>query len=181
MKKILSFVFLGIFMASMASISMFNHFYAKRAMERDTEQLLYEFHDALTSAHNILANLPDPENIQCSKETVSRLVMHTFEHPSIRLLGVLHGKDQICSSSEIQEDISSYKPHRLSSDYTLATATHGDRHKDLLLIREHNGSRYFANIDPFLVNHLTEKACSDCLSYQISIEGDPAIFFLAKS
>lgn len=177
MKKILALVFLSVFVIGLASVSMFNHFYADRAMEKDTQQLLYEFHDALLTAQTILKGMPEPEEFNCTPATQELLVKQTFENPAIRLLGVMHGDEQTCTSSDLHEEISSYNTHRLSEEYYLATAFHGDEHKDLLVVREHGGSRYFANIDPFLINHLAEQACSHCLSYQIAIEGDPDIFF----
>lgn len=177
MKKLLTIVFLLVFLVGLASVSMFNHYYADRAMERDTQQLLYEFHDALMSAQAILAEMPDPEDFECTPDMLNRIVMQTFENPAVRLLGVMQGDKQICSSTELHEEISSYNTHRLSEDYYLASAFHGDNHKDLLLVREHGDSLYFANIDPFLINHLAEQACTNCLSYQIAIEGDPDIFF----
>ena len=63
----------------------------------------------------------------------------------------------------------------------MATAGHGDEHDDLLMIRSHGESRYFVSLDPFMVNHLVEFACIDCLAYDFSIAGEPELKFRGET
>lgn len=180
MRTIIASIFVTIFAVSLAAVSYFNHFYAERALQRDTEQLLFEFHDALVEAKSMLAGLPEPDDFRCNDKTYGELVHLSFENPAIRLLGVLHDNEEYCASDAVTVDLSAYKSHALSGGFSMASAAHGDEHTDLLLVRTHGNSRYFANLNPFLINHLAEHACLDCLSYEITIQGEPTINFFGE-
>lgn len=178
--RVLYIIFVSVFVACLASMNVFNHFYAKRAMERDTEQILYEFHDALGAVHSVLEKLPIIPNEQCSSILQSELERAAFEHPAIRLLGVWQDGITLCSSSDVKEELASYSIHQLEGDYSLGMGSHGDEHRDLLLIRSVGSFQYFANITPFLINHLAEEACSHCLAYTIKIKGEPDVLFSGR-
>ncbi|NTS78361.1 EAL domain-containing protein [Catenovulum sp. SM1970] len=180
MNKILPMIFLFVFIICMASVSSFNNFYAKGALERDTEQILYEFHDTLITAHNVLEQLQIMSNDQCSDKLKGQLERTVFEQPAIRLLGVWKDGDIFCSSAGIRETLEPNSTHRLGGEYTLGMGSHGDKHRDLLLIRNVGNLRYFANLTPFLINHLAEEACRDCLAYLIKIKGEPDVLFSGK-
>jgi hypothetical protein len=93
--KSTALVFIVSFLLSLASVGSFNHFYATNAIEKDTQQFLFQFHDALVSSREILANLPDPQSFQCNNKTQEQLINIAFEQPAIRLLGVLHGEKKL--------------------------------------------------------------------------------------
>lgn len=58
--------------------------------------------------------------------------------------------------------------------------THSDEHLDLLMVRSHENSRYFASINPFMVNYLTEFAYMNSLEYDFVIQGLPNLEFKSK-
>lgn len=178
MIKIIGPIFTLVFAICLATVNYFNHFYAKQALQSDAEQLLYQFHDALLEAHEVLSVLPDPEAFECNEETIKQLAHLTFEHPAVRLLGIMHGHQQDCASEPVLVDLSDYhqrvitrNDHKLDEDLFLSTAGHGDGHLDLLMIRAHGNARYFASINPFMVDYLAEFACIDCLEYDFVIDG----------
>ena len=186
--RITTSIFAVTFVAGLATVNFFNHFYAEKALQNDAEQLLYQFHDALLEAHEILDSLPTPENFQCSKTDIQKLAMLAFEHPAVRLIGVLHGDKQDCASEEIHFDLANYheqvlKPvkHKLMDKVALATVSHGDKHVDLLMVRSHGDSRYFASINPFMVNYLTEFVCMNCLEYEFVIGSLPKLEFRGRA
>lgn len=186
-KKITASVFAVTFTLGLITVNFFNHFYAEKALHKDAEQLLFQFHDAMLEAHDILENLPNPDTFQCSEEDVKKLAMLAFEHPAVRLVGVLHGQEQHCASENVYIDLSNYHQRTLNPDkhvlkdqLSLATVTHGDEHLDLLMVRSHENSRYFASINPFMVNYLTEFACMNCLEYDFVIQGLPNLEFKSK-
>jgi len=186
--KITTSIFAVTFVAGLATVNFFNHFYAEKALQNDADQLLYQFHDALLEAHKILDSLPAPENFQCSKTDIEKLAMLAFEHPAVRLIGVLHGNKQDCASEEIHLDLANYheqllKPvkHKLMDKVSLATISHGDKHVDLLMVRSHGDSRYFASINPFMVNYLTEFVCMNCLEYEFVIGSLPKLEFRGRA
>ncbi len=188
MAKIIGLIFLIVFAACMATVNYFNHFYARQALQSDAEQLLYQFHDALLEAHEVLDTLPDPEVFACNPETVKQLAYLTFEHPAVRLLGILHGDQQDCASEPILVDLSNYherilsrSDHKVGENYFLSTAGQGAGHLDLLMIRAHGDARYFASINPFMVDYLAEFACLDCLEYDFVIDGLPKLEFKSRA
>jgi sensor c-di-GMP phosphodiesterase-like protein len=173
-------VFIISFLLSLASVGSFNHFYATKAIKKDTQQFLFEFHDALVSSKKILTNLPDPQLFQCNKETREHLINVAFEEPAIRLLGVLHGEESYCTNTTAEITFANFKFHELGNDFQLASATHGKDRHDLLLVRSHGDSRYFADINPFQLNHISAKRCTNCLTYQVKISGEPNVVFAGK-
>ncbi|WDE00708.1 EAL domain-containing protein [Thalassomonas actiniarum] len=186
--KITTSIFVITFAAGLATVNFFNHFYAEKALQNDAEQLLYQFHDAILEADKILAGLPDPELFQCSQKDIEQLAMLAFEHPAVRLIGVLHGDQQACASEEVHIDLSDYHErvlgpikHQLTDTHALATVSHGDEHLDLLMVRSHDNSRYFASINPFMVNYLTEFVCMNCLEYEFVIGSLPELEFSGRS
>ncbi len=177
-------IFTIVFALSLGTLNYFNHFYAKKAMQNDAEQLLYQFHDALLEAHQILVDLPDPVEFQCNDKTREQLAKYSFESPAIRLLGIMHSNEQLCASEAIHIDLSHYQQrimggnaHEMTNNFFMASAGHGDEHDDLLMVRSHNDSHYFVSLDPFMVNHLVEFACVDCLAYDFVINGEPDLQF----
>ncbi len=170
-------VFLLSFIVSLASVSRFNHYYAEQALVKDGQQLLFEFHETLVAAGKILADLPDPQTFRCNANTSAHLIEQAFEHPSIRLLGVLHGEQEYCANSTATMTLSNLNYHDLGNNYQLASATHGKDRHDLLLVRSHGNSRYFADLNPFQVNHISAQTCNKCLTYQIKIIGQPDLVF----
>lgn len=186
--KITSSIFVITFAAGLATVNFFNHFYAEKALQSDAEQLLYQFHDAILEADKILASLPAPKEFQCTKDDIAQLAMLAFEHPAVRLLGVLHGDQQACASEDVHIDLANYHQrilapikNQLSENHALATVAHGDEHLDLLMVRAHENSRYFASINPFMVNYLTEFVCMDCLEYEFVIGSLPELEFSGRS
>ncbi|WDE13457.1 EAL domain-containing protein [Thalassomonas haliotis] len=186
--KITTSIFVITFAAGLATVNFFNHFYAEKALQNDAEQLLYQFHDAILEADKILAGLPEPELFQCTQKDIEQLAMLAFEHPAVRLVGVLHGDQQACASEEVHIDLSNYHErvlgpikHQLTDSHALATVSHGDEHLDLLMVRSHENSRYFASINPFMVNYLTEFVCMDCLEYEFVIGSLPKLEFSGRS
>ncbi len=184
MFKIVGLVFVIIFAACLTTVNFFNHYYAESALQSDAEQLLYQFHDALVEAHEVLDALPEPDEFQCSEQTIEQMAKLTYEHPAVRLLGVLHAEEQACASKPIHMDLSDHHERvigksesQLDDDLFLSTAGHGDGHLDLLMIRAHGDSRYFASINPFMINYLSEFACTDCLEYDFVIDGLPKLEF----
>ena len=65
-KKIRASVFAVTLTLGLITVNFFNHFHAKKALHKDAEQLLYQFHDAMLEAHDILENLPNPDTFQYS-------------------------------------------------------------------------------------------------------------------
>ena len=186
--KITTSIFAVTFLAGLATVNFFNHFYAEKALQNDAEQLLYQFHDALLEAHEILDNLPAPDKFQCSEADIKKLAMLAFEHPAVRLIGVLHGNKQDCASEQVHLELADYhervtKPvkHNISDQISLAEVSHGDKHVDLLMVRSHGDSRYFASINPFMVNYLTEFTCIDCLEYEFIIGSLPTLEFRGRA
>ncbi|SFC78215.1 EAL domain-containing protein [Pseudoalteromonas denitrificans] len=186
--KITSSIFLITFVAGLATVNFFNHFYAKKALKSDAEQLLFQFHDSVVEAHKMLDSLPEPENFQCDNKNIEKLAMLEFEHPNVRLVGVFHDNKQACASQDVHIDIRNYhervlnpSKHQLSNNYSLATVSHGDKHIDLLLVKSHADSKYFASINPFMVNYLTEFACTNCLEYEFIIGSEPKLKFSGRS
>ncbi|MEW6994725.1 EAL domain-containing protein [Colwelliaceae bacterium MEBiC 14330] len=173
-------VFIISFLLSLASVGSVNHFYATNAIKKDTQQFLFEFHDALVSSREILTNLPDPQTFQCNNKTQEQLINLAFEQPAIRLLGVLHGEESYCANTTAEINLTNFKFHQLGDNFQLASATHGKNRHDLLLVRSHGKSRYFADINPFQLNHISAKQCSDCLTYQVKIKGQPSVVFSGK-
>ena len=178
--KSTAIVFITSFLLSLASVGSFNHFYATNAIEKDTQQFLFQFHDALVSSREILANLPDPQLFQCNSKTKEQLINIAFEQPAIRLLGVLHGEESYCANTTAEITLENLKFHELGNNFQLASATHGKNRHDLLLVRSHGDSRYFADINPFQLNHISAKRCTDCLTYQVNIKGEPGVVFTGK-
>ena len=178
--KSTALVFIVSFLLSLASVGSFNHFYATNAIEKDTQQFLFQFHDALVSSREILANLPDPQLFQCNSKTKEQLINIAFEQPAIRLLGVLHGEKSYCANTTAEITLENLKFHELGNNFQLASATHGKNRHDLLLVRSHGDSRYFADINPFQLNHISAKRCTDCLTYQVNIKGEPGVVFTGK-
>lgn len=186
--KITGGVFCVAFAVGLATVNFFNHFYAEKALQNDAEQLLYQFHDALLDAHKILNTLPEPDDFKCTQSDIEQLARLAFEHPAVRLIGVLHDNNQACASEDIHIDIDNYQEHmltpsihQLSDTLSLATVSHGDSHVDLLLVREHANSRYFASINPFMINYLTEFACTNCLEYEFVIGSLPKLEFSGQA
>jgi EAL domain-containing protein (putative c-di-GMP-specific phosphodiesterase class I) len=170
-------VFIISFLLSLASVNSFNHFYTTKAIKKDTQQFLFEFHDALVSSRKILTNLPDPQLFQCNKKTREQLINIAFEEPAIRSLGVFHGKESYCTNTTAQITFANFKFHELGNNFQIASATHGKDRHDLLLVRTHGDSRYFADINPFQLNHISAKRCINCLTYQVKIIGEPIVVF----
>ncbi len=184
MTKKLGLVFVITFVVCLTTVNIFNRYFAERALQSDAEQLLYQFHDALVDAHDVLDTLPEPNEFQCSEQTIEQMALLTYEHPAVRLLGVMHGDEQTCASKPIHMDLSDYHERvigktgsQLDDDLFLSTAGHGDGHLDLLMIRAHGDSRYFVSINPFMIDYLSEFACSDCLEYDFIIDGLPKLEF----
>ncbi len=173
-------VFIISFILCLASVSSFNHFYAIQALEKDTKQLLFEFHHALLSSRKILSELPDPEDFKCNEQTSAYLIEQAFEQPAIRLLGVIHNEQEYCANTTATIALSDFNYHQLGDDYQLASATHGKDRHDLLLVRSHGDSRYFADLNPFQLNHISAQTCTDCLTYEIKIAGQPDVVFTGK-
>jgi hypothetical protein len=46
-KKITASIFATTFALGLITVNFFNHFYAEKALHKDAEQLLYQFHDAM--------------------------------------------------------------------------------------------------------------------------------------
>ena len=186
--KVTTSIFVIAFATGLATVNFFNHFYAEKALQSDAEQLLYQFHDALLEANKILNSLPEPKAFQCSQADIEQLAMLAFEHPAVRLIGVFHGEQQNCASEQIHFDLTDYhqrilKPakHKFMDNYALATVSHGDKPLDLLMVRAYEGSRYFASINPFMVNYLTEFVCMNCLEYEFVIGSLPKLEFSGRS
>jgi sensor c-di-GMP phosphodiesterase-like protein len=175
--KSTALVFIVSFVLSLASVGSFNHFYATNAIEKDTQQFLFQFHDVLVSSREILTNLPDPQSFQCNNKTRDQLINIAFEQPAIRLLGVLHGEKSYCANTTAEITLANFKFHELGNNFQLASATHGKNRHDLLIVRSHGNSRYFADINPFQLNHISAKQCTDCLTYQVNIKGEPGVVF----
>jgi sensor c-di-GMP phosphodiesterase-like protein len=173
-------VFIISFVLSLASVDSFNHFYAVQALKKDTQQLLFEFHEALVSSRKILSKLPDPQQFQCNETTSAYLIEQAFEEPSIRLLGVIHDDQEYCANSTATIALSDFNYHELGDNYQLASATHGKDRHDLLLVRSHGSSRYFADLNPFQLNHFSAQTCTNCLTYKINIAGQPNVVFSGK-
>lgn len=115
-KKIRASVFAVTLTLGLITVNFFNHFHAEKALHKDAEQLLYQFHDAMLEAHDILENLPNPDTFQCSEEDVKKLAMLAFEHPTVRLVGVLHGQEQHCANENVHIDLSNYHKRTLNPD-----------------------------------------------------------------
>ena len=158
-------------------VNYFNHFFAEQSLKRDAEQLLFQFHDALTEASIALHKLPDPEAFQCNAATQEMLAQASFDNPAIRNLTIIHGADQYCSSSAMKINLEDYKEHAIDSEYDLASIQHLNESADFLMVRHHGDSKYIMSINPFLVNYLAEFACRDCLDYTFTIHGDPELTF----
>ena len=148
-------VFIISFVLCLASLGSFNHYFAVQALKKDNQQLLFEFHDALISSRKILSELPDPQKFQCNENTSAHLIEQAFEQPSIRLLGVIHGDQEYCANTTATIALSKFNYHELGDNYQLASATHGKDRHDLLLVRSHGDSRYFADLNPFQLNHFS--------------------------
>lgn len=177
MKRIISLIFIGVFSACLIMVNFFNHFFAEQSLKRDAEQLLFQFHDALNEANNVLHALPDPDQVQCNPTTQARLAQANFDNPAIRNLSIIHGQDQFCSSSAIEIVLEDYKEHAIDSEYDLASIQHLDESADFLMVRHHGESKYIMSINPFMVNYLAEFACNNCLDYTFTIHGEPELIF----
>ncbi|MCP3686868.1 MAG: cyclic diguanylate phosphodiesterase [Gammaproteobacteria bacterium] len=187
MYKTVSATFVIVFAVSLLTLSYFNHFYAKKALERDAEQLLYQFHDVLAEGVRVLESLPDPDQFQCNQQTIKQMAKYGYESPAIRLIGISHGDEQFCASGPIHVDLSHYQKRLMTSErnmlsnyYSMASAGYGDEHDDLLILRTHEDSSYFVSINPFMVSQLTEFACINCLAYDFEIVGEPKLTFQGK-
>ncbi|WP_168203980.1 EAL domain-containing protein [Aliikangiella coralliicola] len=179
---ILTFVI--VFASGLAGVRYFNHFYVENVLKNDAEKLLYQFHDALTKAREVLDSLPAPLSFSCNRQSIKQLAKLAFEHPSIRLIGVKHGDQEACASEPIDVDLSHYhdrivsaENHQLADNLALATKENANGRLDLLMIRSHADSRYFASINPFMIDYLTEFACRNCLEYDFVIDGTPTLEF----
>jgi len=178
-------VFLLSTVIGLATVGYFNHYFAKQALQSDAEQLLYKFHDALLEAREVLDSLPAPEQFLCSSENIAILTKLAYEHPSIRLIGTLHANGSDCSSSPLQLSLKHYHErilapdlHRLTDNLALASAgIVNENVLDLLMVRSHGDSRYYASIDPFIVNYLMDLNCEDCLEYDFFVDGSPRLEF----
>ncbi|MFA0349870.1 EAL domain-containing protein, partial [Vibrio sp. 10N.222.55.C6] len=74
--------------------------------------------------------------------------------------------------------LSRYSVHNVTDDLKLMAAKDTyDSRDELLLVKQHNTEQLFASLTPFLIGHLEESKCSNCIAYNIEIEGDPELRF----
>ena len=92
----------------------------------------------------------------------------------------MHGEDSYCANSTAEITLANFKFHELGNNFQLASATHGKNRHDLLLVRSHGNSRYFTDMNPFQLNHISAKRCTNCLTYQVNIKGEPDVVFTGK-
>lgn len=187
LKKISAIIFVTSFSVCLATVNYFNNFYAKNALERDAEYLLYQFHDALVKARQVLDSLPGPDEFVCNEQTLEKLAALAYKHSAVRLIGVFHDKKQACASESLQLDLSNYHERlfhennsQLADNLSLATAEHNDGSLDFFMVRSHLGSRYFASINPLMINYLSEFACTECMEYDFVIDGLPKLEFRSQ-
>lgn len=177
-------IFTITFAVCLSSVIFFNHYYAEKDLQKDADLLLYQFHNALSEVHTLLDDLPGPEKFQCTRNNLDKLSMLAFEHPAVRLIGVIHGNKKKCSSEQEYFDLASHyervlKPikHKLFDKVALVKAALGDKHPGILMVRSDGTSRYFANMTPFKINYLTRFSCKNCLEYNFTIGNEPKLEF----
>ena len=181
-------VFTIAFVVCLASVSFFNDFYARQSLQRDAEQLLYQFHDALLEARRLLNGFPVSENAPCDEQASKQLAELAYTSPAVRTLGFINSDGKGCVSAPHFPELTTYREsierqaqHRLAENLYLSNAIEAGAGLDLLMIRFEEGRRYFASINPFMVDYLSELACLDCLEYDFIIEGKPRLKFESRA
>ena len=160
------------------SFSVVNGYLVEKALSRDAELLLFDFHKSLLNAHNILEKHAASGREMCAPETLNDLSLDVYNHVSIRMLGVAENRTIKCATEGPQLHLSEYSIHNLTNGLRLVAAKYSnDDHDELLLVKLHESEQLFASLTPFLIGHLEESRCSNCIAYQVSIEGDPELLF----
>ncbi len=179
------FVFFGVFSISLVTVNYFNNFYARNALARDAELLLYKFHDSLVESYSVLNSLPAADELQCSDNTKQDLAKLAFDSPSLRLVGIHDSEGQYCLSESVHFDMMNYygdlldaKGNRLTDDLYLAVV--GKNHMDFLMVKHHQNSSYFASINPFNIDYLSEFTCTNCMDYEFIIDDNPSLAFKGR-
>ncbi|MCP4494990.1 MAG: cyclic diguanylate phosphodiesterase [Gammaproteobacteria bacterium] len=185
--KIALLIFAVTFSIGLATVSYFNHFYAEKALYSDAELLLYQFHDAILDAKEVLKSLPQTGKIDCNSIGIERLSQLSYRHPAVRLIGVLRNDGHSCTSAPVNFDLSkhhkqirSQNSHKLSASLLLANIGRDQEPLDLLVISIQADGYYFASINPFMVNYLVEFTCTDCLEYTFIVDGFPKLEFHSR-
>lgn len=180
MYKTLVVLFAVIFMVSLSTVRYFNYFYVKQSFEQDADQLLIQLHGSILNARKLLEELPEPDNFKCDENGQKLLDSLTFETPSIRWLGVYHKETDFCHSALVDLNFLNYREHELDKEFALASSKHGGGKSDFLLVRKVDGSRYFADLNPFIIDYLSGFDCLGCLKYQIILNGNPPLIFTSN-
>ncbi|MEZ8890197.1 EAL domain-containing protein [Vibrio sp. 10N.247.311.14] len=160
------------------SFSVVNSYLVEKALSRDAELLLFDFHKSLLNAHNILNKHAILTRDKCTPEALNDLSLDVYNHVSIRMLGVAENEVIKCATEGPKLHLSRYSVHNVTDDLKLMAAKDTyDSRDELLLVKQHNTEQLFASLTPFLIGHLEESKCSNCIAYNIEIEGDPELRF----
>ncbi len=178
-KKVIS-VFITVFCSCLFAINYFNHFFAQNELKRDAEQLIYQFHGSLDEAREVLNELTLDNSFKCQGPVDKTLAANSFDAPAVRWLAVYDSGGKGCSSDGSQLDFNDYRSHKIDEEYAIYSSD-SENIPDILLTRVHNGSQYFADLNPFLTEYMAGFACVNCLEYEIKIGGEPELTFVRNT
>lgn len=161
------------------STHFLNDYFVKKALAEDAKLLLFEAHGAFLTAKEVLERQSLVELVECSPKTLQHLNQLVFlENSAIRRLGIADEGELKCITSGPEVHLKSDDFHALfeGSDvseryYFMPAWNSSGSQTELLLVREVDEKQIFASITPFLVGHLEQSRCTDCLSYKLKIKG----------
>ncbi|MEH0771923.1 EAL domain-containing protein [Vibrio alginolyticus] len=178
--KLFIFFIITLVVCSM-SFRVVNSYLTTKALSRDAELLLFDFHESLLDAHGILDKYSDTELDICTPQVLAALSLDVYHHAAIRMIGLAENGAIQCATDGPSLHLSQYSVHNISHSIKLVAAKDSnDDHHELLLVKQHGNEQLFVSLTPFLIAHLEESRCSNCLAYRLAIEGDPRLLFESR-
>ncbi|TQV89563.1 EAL domain-containing protein [Aliikangiella coralliicola] len=169
--------FFVILLICVVSFHKINQFYINHALKLDGEKIAQRMENVIVDSIRVIDSLPALTEVKCSQQSIQLLANVVYEADSVRWLGLSDQNGDYCSSLPLDISLNKFQKHKLYGDYSLATLDQSDGHSELLLIKESAESLYVADLNNLSVNTLNDLPCESCVSYRVTIHGDPPISF----
>ncbi|WP_341675615.1 EAL domain-containing protein [Niveibacterium sp. SC-1] len=166
------------FCVALLTFGSLNVLFARRGLDDQAQQMLYQLEDAAIQAHEVLLTLPGYESLGCESGVSKLLARQVFKNGYVRWVAVLRDAEVVCRSDAAHVLMEGERTLRALRDgWWFGSVRHPDGTLDLFLVRQVGAYRYVANVEPLLYDFLSHYACAGCTAYEASVGGTPVFVF----
>ncbi|WP_338591559.1 EAL domain-containing protein [Shewanella khirikhana] len=174
-------LFVLMFLSGLMLTRGLDYYFATQAIKRDAELLDSKFRLYFIESEAVMERLPEWDlSTQCSSEKQKQLRQEVFNASFLRWMGVFKDGQQLCSSGEIDRNITTYMMHRVSDKYSITVVQldiDGRVGYEVGLVRHMQGYNYIGSFSRLEPKHFLPLSCENCLTYRISFQAEPLLEF----